>query len=86
MTLEEAGKALSDAGLSLNDKIEETNDDAPAGEIVSQNPAAARSFPRAQRLRSPCLRARKKLRFQTSPACHKHALSACWNPLASRST
>ena len=51
MTLEEAGKALSDAGLSLNDKIEETNDDAPAGQIVSQNPAGGSQLSKGSKVK-----------------------------------
>ena len=51
MTLEEAGKALSDAGLSLNEQVEEKNDDAPAGQIISQNPAGGSQLSKGSKVK-----------------------------------
>lgn len=51
MTLEEAGKALSDAGLSLNEQVEEENDDAPAGQIISQNPAGGSQLSKGSKVK-----------------------------------
>ena len=39
MTVEEATQALEEASLELKEDIEQVNDDAPTGEIISQNPA-----------------------------------------------
>ena len=39
MTVEEATQALDDANLELNTDVEQVHDEAPRGQIVSQNPA-----------------------------------------------
>lgn len=39
MMLDEATTALEEAGLELNTDVEQVNDEAPTGQIISQNPA-----------------------------------------------
>lgn len=39
MKLDEATTALEEAGLELNTDVEQVNDEAPTGQIISQNPA-----------------------------------------------
>ncbi|MDN6199064.1 Stk1 family PASTA domain-containing Ser/Thr kinase [Corynebacterium flavescens] len=51
MTLQEASAALSEAGLLLNDNVSETNDDAPAGQIISQDPAGGSQLSKGSKIR-----------------------------------
>ena len=51
MTLEEATKALEESSLELNTDIEETNNEAPEGEIVSQNPAGGAQLSKGSKVR-----------------------------------
>ena len=51
MTLEQASAALNEAGLLLNENVSETNDDAPAGEIISQDPAGGSQLSKGSKIR-----------------------------------
>ncbi|MDO5032152.1 Stk1 family PASTA domain-containing Ser/Thr kinase [Corynebacterium sp.] len=51
MKLEDATKALKDAGLELNNDVEESNDKAPAGEIISQNPSGGTQVSKGTKVR-----------------------------------
>ncbi|QPK79200.1 Stk1 family PASTA domain-containing Ser/Thr kinase [Corynebacterium lizhenjunii] len=51
LELEAAEQALKEAGLRLDDTIEKEHDDAPAGVIISQNPAAGSQLSKGSKVR-----------------------------------
>ncbi|WP_295806496.1 Stk1 family PASTA domain-containing Ser/Thr kinase [uncultured Corynebacterium sp.] len=50
MTVEEATQALEEASLELKEDIEQVNDDAPTGEIISQNPAGGSQLSKGSKI------------------------------------
>lgn len=51
MNLDQAAQILEEAGLELNSDISERNDEAPAGEVIQQNPAGGTQLSKGSKVR-----------------------------------
>lgn len=51
MNLDQAAQVLEEAGLELNSDISERNDEAPAGEVIQQNPAGGTQLSKGSKVR-----------------------------------
>lgn len=51
MNLDQAAQVLGEAGLELNSDISERNDEAPAGEVIQQNPAGGTQLSKGSKVR-----------------------------------
>ena len=51
MTLDEASHALEEAGLALNSDVSEQNDEAPAGQVIKQDPAGGTQLSKGSKVR-----------------------------------
>ena len=61
MKLDEATTALEEAGLELNTDVEQVNDEAPAGEIISQNPAGGAQLSKGSKVRVTVSKGQKEV-------------------------
>lgn len=51
MNLDQAAQVLEEAGLELNSDISERNDEAPAGQVIQQNPAGGTQLSKGSKVR-----------------------------------
>ena len=61
MTQEQAVQALGDASLELDDDVKEVNDDAPAGEVISQNPSGGTQLAKGSKVRLTVSKGQKEV-------------------------
>lgn len=61
MKLDEATTALEEAGLELNTDVEQVNDEAPAGEIISQNPSGGAQLSKGSKVRITVSKGQKEV-------------------------
>lgn len=61
MKLDEANAALEEAELELHTDVEQVNDEAPAGEIISQNPAGGTQLSKGSKVRITVSKGQKEV-------------------------
>ena len=61
MKLDEATTALEEAGLELNTDVEQVNDEAPTGQIISQNPAGGAQLSKGSKVRITVSKGQKEV-------------------------
>ncbi|OFN74133.1 serine/threonine protein kinase [Corynebacterium sp. HMSC070E08] len=61
MKLDEATAALEEAELELHTDVEQVNDEAPAGEIISQNPAGGTQLSKGSKVRITVSKGQKEV-------------------------
>ena len=61
MKLDEANAALAEAELELHTDVEQVNDEAPAGEIISQNPAGGTQLSKGSKVRITVSKGQKEV-------------------------
>ena len=61
MMLDEATTALEEAGLELNTDVEQVNDEAPTGQIISQNPAGGTQLSKGSKVRITVSKGQKEV-------------------------
>ena len=61
MKLDEATTALEEAGLELNTDVEQVNDEAPTGQIISQNPAGGTQLSKGSKVRITVSKGQKEV-------------------------
>ncbi|TVU80881.1 Stk1 family PASTA domain-containing Ser/Thr kinase [Corynebacterium aurimucosum] len=61
MKLDEAAAALEEAELELHTDVEQVNDEAPAGEIISQNPAGGTQLSKGSKVRITVSKGQKEV-------------------------